>query len=75
MKKVRYEVVEDNSIFKGIYIHRKSLDGVNSKYIWEIRIRVMIFVGRKNASMFSGFSIIKMHYLQILKNKQYILLH
>lgn len=44
-EKVRYEVVEDNSIFKGIYIHRKSLDGVNSKYIWEIRIRVMIFVG------------------------------
>lgn len=31
-KKIDYKAVEDNPIFKGIYIHRKILDGVNSKY-------------------------------------------
>lgn len=46
-----YKAVEDNPNFKVIYVHRKSLDGGNSKYLWEIR-RVMLFVERRNVSMF-----------------------
>lgn len=47
-KRLQSKRLEDNPIFRSIYIHRKSLDGNNSKYLWQIRIRVMLSGERRN---------------------------
>lgn len=54
---------------KVIYILRKSQDNANSKDLWGIGIRVMLFGRRRNISMFSVFPIINMYYLKMLKKK------